>query len=158
MEFDQNTAEVTFEYLRDRYDKYIFIAQGAEQTVQIAQGSPYELITMVRGILVTLRDRLKKNFPESFVDRLIKGAAMTDEELSAEVNAKKEIPAWLKRLMEIEEQEKSNEADKTISGNNPERTEEDEAFERAIDKLVDALRRNRPGSDLGRNDRDGDRG
>ena len=79
-----------------------------EKTSVMEYGRPSDLLFLLHSQYHSVKNALVKQYGEPLTEKMMRTVSMTDDELNKELKTlqeekkNKEIPAWLKRLMEID--------------------------------------------------------
>ena len=106
MNFEERTTELK-ETLEEISESYIAVIEGKDVTNIQMKGTLPDLMFLTRIMVNDLREKMNAVFPEEVTERVLKTLLYSDEEMAAEqalLNEHK-IPAWLKKLMDLESEE-----------------------------------------------------
>lgn len=81
---------------------YVCAITDDEKTTDMVNGKPSDVLYMLHCLYHSVKAGLVKQYGERIANKMMKAVSMTDDELRENLEQKKEIPAWLKRLMEID--------------------------------------------------------
>ena len=120
---------------------YVFAMFDDEKTSVMEYGNPSDLLFLLHSLYHSVKNALVKQYGKSIAEKMMRSVSMTDEEIRDDLKSmkekkQKEIPAWLKRLMEID----FDEDDITFD-------DEDEEDEDDTDCSVDETDRDEKGGD-----------
>ena len=126
-------------FVSNTFTKSIVILSDDEQMSISVKGSAEELLSMTNELIKSIREEFEKKLGKPLTEALLKTVLFDDERIAKENRKmdKGEIPAWLKKLMELEEEDDDEEG--TVPDSDPDEDEEDEARAKAISRLADAL-------------------
>ena len=126
---------------------YVIAISGKKETAVFVKGDTPNMLNMLRKLYKEIREGIAEKFSEEIADDLMKTISMTDEEVESEVEKQRKlveakIPAWLRRLMKLEEADNDDEAEPDCDPDEAEceETEEDdpsEADNRRSNRRVD---------------------
>jgi len=131
IEFEAKSSALN-ELLKNTCEDYLFVNKGENVTSLGMKGNSADIVFMMRKAYMGIREEFAKRYGEEMADTFLKPITMTEEELDAEnarlekevQKAKKGIPSWLKKLMELKEEEDD---ENTIPyGDSDDDTEEDD--------------------------------
>lgn len=136
---DPKTQKI-YDALKKKGGPFLLASTDVEKTEVYVHGLPSDLLYLLHKAYYVVYDELLEMFPKRLAEELMKAVTLTDDEVKAAVEEpkeKKEIPAWLRKLMDLEEEE-DEEEDEDDSTDEIIREEE---RTKAISKLADALHR-----------------
>lgn len=145
-DIEQKTNEVR--NLVDKYyDQYIVLADHDSHMIMAQKATPHNSLFMIREYIKELRNTLTNKFGAKLAEELLKSVLLTEDEMREEVQKKnEEIPSWLKRLMNVEEdddddaEDESDDSDDDSDDDGDDTEAEEEARRKVIDDLIDILR------------------
>lgn len=81
---------------------YVCAITDDEKTTDMVNGKPSDVLYMLHCLYHSVKAGLVKQYGERIANKMMKAVSMTDDELRENLEQKKEIPAWLKKLMNID--------------------------------------------------------
>lgn len=131
----EDKAQALDNLMKHTCQQYLLVIKGETHTAVTMRGSVPDLLFMAHSICDSIHEKLEDMFGKEMADGLIKSVIMTDEEIHeknkqmlADMDKKKEIPSWLKKLMDIEEDlmDEDDDEDEDDSADEADSEEEDE--------------------------------
>ena len=110
---------------------FVFVTEDGEELNVQAQGPAPTLLHMCNRLCNAVRKNLEEHMPERLVDDLMKSVIKTDDEIDEDYEKLKSdlddktIPDWLKKLMDMVDEEE-DEDDSTDEADDDEEEDEDE--------------------------------
>ena len=105
----EDKAQALDNLMKHTCQQYLLVIKGEVHTAVTMRGSVPDLLFMAHSICESIHDKLEETFSKEMADEFIKSVIMTEEEIHEKNKQmladmdKKEIPSWLKKLMDIEE-------------------------------------------------------
>ena len=139
---DKKLKEV-FDSISEDYDTVVLLTEGDGHQGVAVKGEAVDLLYMTRELVISLRKAMQNEFGPVCTEELLKTILETREETKQKVEG---IPAWLKKLMDLEAEEDDDDAedepddsDDDSEGDGDD-TEAEEARRKAVDELINVLR------------------